>query len=209
MAAVAERRQLLLEADVMAQQFKTFEGRSSSREQGFTLLETLISMVVLTIGLVALLGVVGMAMSATQTSQEDMVAKKLAQETVESMYTARDTANITWSQIQNTNAGIFLTGFQPISLPGADGIVGTLDDAAAGPQVLKLAGPDGIYGTTDDVTVPLTNFTRSIAIAAVPNPATGASYTNLRQLTVTIQYSTPQYKLPKQYVLTSFISQYR
>jgi prepilin-type N-terminal cleavage/methylation domain-containing protein len=193
----------------MAQSCRTFQGRSNSGQQGFTLLETLISMVVLTIGLVALLGVVGMAMTATQTSQEDMIAKKLAQETVESMYTARDTANITWSQIQNTSAGIFLTGFQPISLAGPDGIVGTLDDAAAGPQTLTLPGPDGIYNTTDDVTVPLTNFTRSIAIAAVPNPATGASYTNLRQLTVTIQYSTPQYRLPKQYVLTSFISQYR
>jgi prepilin-type N-terminal cleavage/methylation domain-containing protein len=209
MAAVPERRQLLLEADVKAQRSNVAQSENGNREQGFTLLETLISMVVLTIGLVALLGVVGMAMTATQTSQQDMIAKKLAQETVESLYTARDTANLTWTQIQNTTTGIFLTGFQPIYLAGADGIIGTADDSLGAAQVLTLPGPDGIYGTADDVNVPLTNFTRRIEIASVANPATGANYNNLRQLTVTIQYYTPQYRLPKQYVLTSFISQYR
>jgi prepilin-type N-terminal cleavage/methylation domain-containing protein len=194
----------------MVHQAAALQRRSNRRDQGFTLIETLISMVVLTIGLVALLGVVGMAMTATQTSQQDMIAKKLAQETVESIYTARDTANITWSQILNVGTtGIFVTGYNPVNQPGADGIIGTADDSAAGGQTLTLPGPDGIYGTNDDVVQPLTNFTRNITIATVPNPATGAPYTNLRQLTVTIQYNTPQYKLPKQYVLTSFISQYR
>jgi prepilin-type N-terminal cleavage/methylation domain-containing protein len=194
----------------MAQQRKAIQRRGNDRERGFTLLETLISMVILTIGLVALLGVVGMALSATQTSQQDMIAKKLAQETVESIYTARDTANITWSQIQNVGGtGIFVTGFTPILQAGPDGLYNTTSDGASPAQTLTLAGPDGIYGTADDVIVSLTNFTRSIAIANVPNPATGAPYGNLRQLTVTIQYTTPQFRLPKQYVLTSFISQYR
>jgi prepilin-type N-terminal cleavage/methylation domain-containing protein len=189
----------------------SLRSKSRDRQQGFTLLETMISMVVLTIGLVALLGVVGMAMTATQTSQEDMIAKKLAQEAVESIYTARDTANVTWSQILNTgNGGIFVTGFQPINQAGADGIFGTADDALAQAQVLTLAGPDGIYGNADDVTVALTNFTRSIAITTVANPSTpGLAYSNLRQLTISVQYNTPQFRLPKQYVLTSYISQYR
>jgi prepilin-type N-terminal cleavage/methylation domain-containing protein len=189
---------------------KAFQSRIRSGQHGFTLLETLISMVVLTVGLVALLGVVGMAMSATQTSQEDMIAKKLAQETIESIYTARDTANISWSQITNVGAGgIFITGAQPMNQCGLDGIFGTADDSVAGGQVLNLPGPDGIMGTADDVAVPLTNFTRTIVINTVPNPATGTDYVNLRQLTVTIQYSTPQFRLPKQYVLASYISQYR
>jgi prepilin-type N-terminal cleavage/methylation domain-containing protein len=194
----------------MAEQPTTRQRRSKNGQQGFTLLETMISMVILTVGLVALLGVVGMALSATQTSQEDMIAKKLAQETVETIYTARNTANITWSQIQNVGTtGLFVTGFLPIRNPGPDGLYGTVADGASPAQVLQLAGPDGIYNTSDDVLLPLTNFQRSIAIADVPNPATGANYNNLRKLTVTIQYSTPQFKLPKQYVLTSFISQYR
>jgi prepilin-type N-terminal cleavage/methylation domain-containing protein len=195
----------------MAQPADTLQSKSRDHQQGFTLLETMISMVVLTIGLVALLGVVGMAMTATQTSQEDMIAKKLAQEAVESIYTARNTANVTWSQILNTGSGgIFVTGFQPINQSGNDGIFGTADDSLAGGQSLTLAGPDGIYGTADDVTVALTNFKRSIAITTVGNPATpGLPYSNLRQLTVSIQYNTPQFRLPKQYVLTSYISQYR
>jgi len=76
MAALSEWRHLLLEADVKAQRSNMVQDGNGNREQGFTLLETLISMVVLTIGLVALLGVVGMAMTATQTSQQDMIAKK-------------------------------------------------------------------------------------------------------------------------------------
>jgi len=195
----------------MAQPADTLQAKNHDRQQGFTLLETMISMVVLTVGLVALLGVVGMAMTATQTSQQDMIAKKLAQEAVESIYTARDTANVTWSQILNTGSGgIFVPGFLPINQSGVDGIFGTADDSLAGGQILTLAGPDGIYGTADDVNVALTNFTRSIAITTVANPSTpGIAYSNLRQLTITIQYSTPQFRLPKQYVLTSYISQYR
>ena len=38
----------------------------------------MISMVILTVGLVSLLGVFGLAMAATQTSQQDMIAKQLA-----------------------------------------------------------------------------------------------------------------------------------
>jgi prepilin-type N-terminal cleavage/methylation domain-containing protein len=195
----------------MAQPADTLQAKKHGRQQGFTLLETLISMVVLTVGLVALLGVVGMAMTATQTSQQDMIAKKLAQEAVESIYTARNTANVTWSQILNTGSGgIFVPGFLPINQSGTDGIFGTADDSLAGGQILTLAGPDGIYGTADDVNVGLTNFTRSVTITTVANPATpGIPYSNLRQLTITIQYSTPQFRLPKQYVLTSYISQYR
>jgi type II secretory pathway pseudopilin PulG len=194
----------------MTQPGKTIRRRRNNHQQGFTLLETVISMFVLTIGLVSLLGVVGMAMSATQTSQEDLIAKKLAQESVESIYTARDTANITWDQIANVGStGIFVAGFVPIRVAGPDGLYNTTSDGTAAAQTLTLAGPDGIYGTPDDVIVPLTNFQRSIAITAVPNTSTGLPYDNLRQLTITVQYNTPQYRLPKQYVLTSYISQYR
>jgi prepilin-type N-terminal cleavage/methylation domain-containing protein len=181
-------------------------------ERGFTLLEVLISMVVLTVGLVALLGVFGVAMASTQTSQQDMIAKQLAQEAMEAIFTARETANISWAEIQNSGTGqvpdgIFLTGFQPIMQPGVDGIMGTADDSAASPQVLSLPGPDGIVGTGDDALLPVTNFQRSIAITSVVS--NGSPVADLRTLTITVQYYTPQFKFPKTYVLSGFISQYR
>jgi prepilin-type N-terminal cleavage/methylation domain-containing protein len=197
--AVTTRRSLML-------------GNRSRNQRGFTLIEVLVSIFVLMIGLVSLLGVFGIAIGTTQTAQEDMIAKQLAQEAMESIYTARETANIQWVQIQNVGTGqipdgIFVTGLQPIKQSGADGICGTADDAAALPETLTLPGADGIVGTPDDVNQSLANFRRSIAITAVIS--NGGTVFDLRTITITIQYTTPQRTVPKTYVLSGFISQYR
>lgn len=183
---------------------------TKKRQHGFTMIEVVISMAVLTIGLVSLLGVFGLAMAATQTSQQDMIAKQLANEALESIVTARNTSQIQWDQVQNVGAGsgIFLAGLQPINLPGADGIVGTTDDAAAGAQVLTEPGPDGIYGTSDDVQMPLTGYQRQVIISSVLDTNNNVVAT-LRAVNVTIQYTTPRLGTTKSYVLSSFISQFR
>ena len=177
---------------------------------GFTLIEVVISMAVLTIGLVSLLGVFGLAMAATQTSQQDMIAKQLANEALESIVTARNTSQLQWDQVQNVGSGtgIFLTALQPINLAGADGIVGTTDDATAGPQMLTEPGSDGIYGTSDDVHLPLSNYQRQVAISPVLD-TNGNVVASLRAINVTVQYTTPRLGVAKTYVLTSFISQFR
>lgn len=171
--------------------------------EGFTLIEVLISIVVITIGLITLLGAFGMSLVAMQTSREDMIAKQLAQEAMESVITARQTANVTWDQIQNKGigTGIFVSGLQPVRQAGADGIFGTTDDAAAAAETMQDPGPDGIVGTADDpAPTPLTNFQRGILIAN-----TGTA--NLRSVTITIQYTT--LNMNKSYVLSGMISQYR
>jgi len=178
-------------------------------ERGFSLLEVVISMAVLTVGLVSLLGVFGLAMASTQTSQQDMIAKQLANEALESIVTARNTSQVSWLQVQNiANGGIFMNGANPIYLAGADGIVGTADDAVAGEQTLTEPGPDGIFGTSDDVSIPLTGYQRTILISPVYD-SQGNLVTTLRGVNITVQYTTTQAKLPKTYVLSSFISQYR
>lgn len=178
-------------------------------ERGFSLIEVMVSMVVLTVGLVTLLGVFGLAMASTQTSQQDMIAMQLANESLESIVTARNTSQISWVQIQNvSNGGIFMDGFNPINLAGGDGIVGTADDTVAGPQVLQAPGPDGIYGTSDDVQISLSGYKRKIEILPVTD-ASGNVVSTLRGLNITVQYSTTQAQMPKTYVLSSFISQYR
>ena len=179
------------------------------REGGFTLIEVLVSIFVLTVGLVAVLGVFGLAVASTQTAQQDMIAKQLAQEGMEALFTARETANIAWNQIDNVGptGGIFVAGFQPINLAGPDGIIGTADDAGAAAKTLSLAGPDGIVGTADDVVLPLTNYQRSIAIT--PVVVGGVTSTDLRTVTITISYTTPNRVAAKNYVLTGSISRYR
>lgn len=179
---------------------------------GFSLLEVMISIVLLTVGLVSLAGVFGLAMAATQNTQQDMIAKQLANEAYESIVTARNTAQINWDQIQNVGStdcpisgsaacGIFLTGAQPIYNAGADGIYGTTDDAAAGAQTLHQPGPDGIFGTADDVFIQLTGYQRTIALTNVD--------ATLRSITITVQYTATQAALPRNYVLNSYLSEYQ
>src|SRR6202521_218887 len=179
-------------------------------QQGFTLIECMISIVILMVGLLSLLGVFGIAMASTQTSQESNTAKQLANEAMEGILTARETANISWAQINNIGSGgIFLPGLLPINCAGVDGIIGTADDAACGPQTLELPGPNGIFAGNcpavgPDTCLPLTNFTRQIQISPVLPNGGGPPLTTLRQVNITIQYTTPQLKIPKQYVLSTF-----
>ena len=186
-------------------------------ERGFSLLEVVISMAVLTVGLVSLLGVFGLAMASTQTSQQDMIAKQLANEALESVVTARNTSQIQWDDIQNVGStcssssgtcGLFVTGAIPIYKAGADGIFGTADDSIAGMQTLTEPGPDGIFGNADDVSIPLTGYKRTILISPVVDSNNNV-VSSLRGINVTVKYSTTQTRLPKTYVLSSFISQYQ
>ena len=192
-----------MEATVRTQKTTGFR----QRQKGFTLLEVLISMFVLTVGLVSMLGVFATAMAATQSAQQDMIAKQLAQQAMETIFTARETANLTWDQIQNVSGGgspgIFRTGLQAIKQPGTDGIYGSINDGSSSPQTMRLPGPDGIVGTADDpAPMGLTNYQRSISIL-------NTTSADLRSINITIQYYAPPSKFPKTYVLSGYISQYR
>src|ERR1700733_15542937 len=143
-------------------------------QQGFALLETLIAIVVLMIGLLAVLATFAMAIGNTNSVQLDSVARQKATEALESIFTARQTSQITFDMIQNVGAGtgIFAPGFTAMTDAGPDGLDGTADDVAAVP--VRLPGQRGVItNTTQDVLVDLGNFTRQIQIANVPGNPNG------------------------------------
>ncbi|MFZ3339585.1 MAG: hypothetical protein WA609_01700 [Terriglobales bacterium] len=197
-----------------------FSRRGQRAELGFSLIEVVISMVILTTGLVSLLGVFGLAMASTQTSQNAMIAKQLANESYESIITARNTTQIGWDDIQNQGSttcvvtgaatcGIFLANMQPIYKAGLDGIYGTSDDAAAGIQTLQEPGADGIFLTADDQFIPLIGYQRQITISPVYDNDTPPNViASVRSVTITVQYSSPQMQMPQTYTLNSYISQF-
>jgi prepilin-type N-terminal cleavage/methylation domain-containing protein len=195
----------------------SFARVAKNQNRGFSLIEVVIAMAILTTGMISLLGVFGLAMASTQTSQADLIAKQLANEYYESIITARNSTAIGWDAVNNSGStncatgvascGIFTVGLTPIYNSGADGIFGTSDDSAAGEQTLQDPGADGIYQTTDDVMIPLTAYQRSIVISPVYDSSGNLIY-SIRSMNITIQYSTPQNK-QKTYTLNSYISEFQ
>lgn len=175
--------------------------KKSTKLAGFTLIEAMISIVVLSIGILSLLAVYAQGIFLASLSQYDYVAEKKAEQSVEAIFTARDIKLLTWSSIQNVSqTGVFLDGPQPVLVPGPDGLVGTVTDESSAHEFITIGpGPDGVLGTSDDQIVDLNPWmTRTIAIS----PVTGE--TNLRMITVTINYQVG--KLNRTYTLVSYIS---
>jgi len=169
------------------------------QERGFTLIETMIAILVLAFGILALAATFASGITYMMSSQDDFIAQQKAQEAVESIFTARDSSSVPFTSIANvSNGGIFTNGATALCDPGPDGIVGTVDDNCAANAIdcIETPGPDGVLGTADDVCIPLDNFRRTIAITPVS--------TGLNQITVTINYVSG--KLARQYQLTTFIS---
>jgi type II secretory pathway pseudopilin PulG len=183
--------------------------RCSNSEAGFSLLEALISAVVLTVGLLAVCATLAMALSSTQYVQMDTIARQRATQALESIYTARQTATVTFDQIENvssTGTGIFTSGFVALSDPGPDGIEGTTDDVPA--VSASVPGPSGVLvGTTPpDITVDLSKFQRQIAITDVV--VDGTTNPNLRQVQVTVKYPIPA-GFYRSYTVQAMISSFR
>lgn len=179
--------------------------RSKKRSsKGFTLLETMIAMVILSFGILSLSAVFTSGVANSYNSQVEFIAQQKAQEALESIFTARDTHILTWGQICNVSqGGVFLDGPQPMLAPGPDGIVGTADDDTKNPDTIVTGpGPDNIFGTADDVQTSLNPWmTRTIAITQNVNGTQ-----NLNQITITITYVYGG--RTSTFVLTTYMSNY-
>lgn len=156
-------------------------------QSGFTLIEAMMSILILSVGLLSAAVIYAQGIQYASTTQFDYIAQKKAEQTVEAIFAARDTGALSWATIQNQSSdpkGVFMDGPQPMLQPGPDGLVGTVSDSGS-PHELVTIGPNasGQLGTSSDQTVDLNPWmTRTIAITSVTNE------TNLRQITVTINY---------------------
>ncbi len=173
------------------------------KQRGFTMIEVMVAMVVLAAGVLSLVSILTQGLRANYQTQIQYIAQQKAQETMETIFTARDTRLVTSAQINNvSNGGIFKDNAQPLCAPGPDGLFGTADDDCTQPDGITIGpGPDNIFGTADDVIVNLNPWmTRTIVIAPAANT------TNLKTITVTINWSFQGQT--SQYQLVSFISNF-
>src|SRR5271168_4845098 len=170
--------------------------RVAEKQRGFSLLEVLFSMVILVIGIVSLLGLFSVVLTSMGAAQDDLIAKQEVVESMEGIYSARNTGQLVFDQINNTNVcdtatppvcGVYLTGWQKLKLPGPDGIEGTADDGNI--IFLTLPGPSGNLGpsATDTIKRPLDYFQRQIVFSPYVLPS-GSTDPNLVNVQVTVQY---------------------
>jgi prepilin-type N-terminal cleavage/methylation domain-containing protein len=158
---------------------------SRSNESGFTLLEAVVAIAILTIGLVGTAAAVTYALQFSAISQNVTKSKLLLMASVEQIESLRNSRRLEYKQIANVGAvnntdtvntfSGFGTDFQPIfETPGADGVFGTADDSTS-------AGADGNYGTADDVPAQaMPQYMRQIIITQLSG--------SIKKVQVTVRY---------------------
>ena len=152
--------------------------RNRSDEGGFTLLEMVVAMVIVTVGLLGVASAISYALMASNRGRGVTNAKMLVVSVLEQMETLRNTRELSFEEISNTQQpGSTFTGF-----PYADGVFR---------PVSTVPGPDGIYGTdddlrvgtVDDMTLARPGVSRQIKITTFPsNPY-------LKKIEVSLRYS--------------------
>lgn len=175
--------------------------KTSFGSAGFTLIEAVISLVILAVGIMGLAAMMTNGIAYMSMSQADYIAQQKAEEGLESVFYARDSQLYTWAQIQNVSAGgIFLNAPEVLCDPGPDGIIDTADDNTLNIDAIYIPGPSGTLDGADATKQYLSNYTRTITITAI------AGETDVRAITVTINYTVGRFV--RQYVLTSYICQF-
>jgi prepilin-type N-terminal cleavage/methylation domain-containing protein len=123
-------------------------------ENGFTLIECSIAILIITVGLLGTAAAITYALQYSTISKNATNAKQAATSMIEQIESLRNTRRLAFKQIANigdvdnidtvNTFNGFSTGFKEISnRPGEDGVLGTDDD-------LINAGLDNIFGTADD-----------------------------------------------------------
>ena len=179
--------------------------------KGFGTIEVLAALFVVTIALTGLLTLFGQAIATMSLMEDLLIAKQKSREVLESIYTARNTQQLSFDMIQNvSDTGIFLDGYQPLRRPNptgspGDGLVGTADDGPI--ESLILPGPDGLVGTGDDEVRVLSSFERQIEIEPVLY-ADNSVNPDIRKVMVSVRYSTPLGG-QRTYEVESYVSRFR
>jgi type II secretory pathway pseudopilin PulG len=162
----------------------------TSSNRGFSLVETIVAIGVLTTGILGAAGVLAAGMQNLSSSPSDVVVTQKAAQAIETVFAARDSHRFTWAQIKNVaDGGVFVNGPTNLTTPGNDGLLNTADDGPI--ETVALPGR----------TITLIGFQREIAIQDVVG-----ENGQLRSITVTITYQNG--RTTRTYRLTSYISTY-
>lgn len=163
--------------------------KQRKKESGFSLIETIMALVVLLIGILGTMQTISYGVLSMQESEKRVLSKEAARSTMETIFSIRDLQAFdpqtgepyNWNAIQvsnGSNGGVFLDGWKPIrENPGDDGIFGTADDACA-------AANPCIVGTYTNNSAVVTGYERKIEVYDI----TENNVVRKRRITVRVRY---------------------
>lgn len=171
-------------------------------ENGFTYIEVMCAIVILTIGILAQLSALSLSILRQREAEQQTIARQIASSTLESVFAARDLSKsgetVTWDSINNSDvnsSGLFLPGWNPIRQDsGKDGIQGTNDDACD-------YGSDCTVGSYTNSSPFVDGFERRIVITDVQESGT---FIKKRRIEVSIRYFVGQ--LQRQQTLATVVA---
>lgn len=167
-------------------------------------MDVMAAVVILLVGILALLSAITGAVFQAKGQEQLLNAKQIATSAMESIMSVKETdvSRLGWTKVGNVGSnlndqgvpqGIFLTGFQPVTVDaGADEVVGTADDSGA-----TVAGYERRVVITDECDVDRPS----------PNCATPGTFkVRMRSVEVTVTYFVGAIK--KQEVLKTVLTDY-
>jgi type II secretory pathway pseudopilin PulG len=157
-------------------------------EAGFSYVDVMIAIVILSVGILALMSGIAGAVIQSKGQETQLLAKQVASSTMESVMSLKETdpnrlgwitvgnVGTNWDPVLGVYRGIFVTGEQ---------------------NVREDAGPDQVIGTADDTGAVIPGMTRQIVITdecdpdrPSPNCATPGSWpVRIRTVQITVRYS--------------------
>ena len=75
--------------------------KRTAHQTGFTLLEAMIAIMILSFGILSLASVYAQGIQVASMTQFDYIAEKKAEEAVETIFAARDSKLLAWTNIRN------------------------------------------------------------------------------------------------------------
>ncbi len=172
-----------------------------NNEKGFTYIEVIIAILIMTIGVLAMLSAISYAVLRARESEQRNTARQLTSAAIQSIFATRDLLQVNsllrqanvlegnWAAVANTTPGttqgIFLTGFNPIRQDsGRDQIEGTADDACASGS--NCPGAGGYTNASQEIA----GFDRQIIITDIVDPLT--TVIRKKKITVNVRYNAGQ-----------------
>lgn len=163
--------------------------KQKREETGFSLVETIVALVILLIGILGTMTAISFGILSMQESEKRVLAKEVARSTMETIFSIRDMKAFDpqtgepydWSAFQvsnGSNGGVFSGGWKPVrENPGDDGIFGTADDACA-------AGTNCTVGSYTNTSAVVPGIERKVEIFDIVEN----NVVRKRRITVSVRY---------------------